>query len=326
VRYEGLEVLIVEGEEPVTDALASTLARRGHRVSTATSAEKALALPAQDVIVCEGRLPGSCGFELLSAVKERGDDARFVILLGEPTVDECVRALRLGANDLLAKPFRIEDLVRAVEGSGGKRIAQASAQPDAFDRAYPPTRESVERSARELCVFAMTHGVPPSARARIACAAEEIVHNAVRHGGLRTGATIRVRAGLEKASFRLRIADPGVGFDTRRVTGPGPGGPARTGIARARALSEAFSIRSTPGSGTEVELAFSTSGAELCAAGRDLSEVDFLALGEAEALIGPLLEGRTPDVEALSPALAVVIGRLLAGAGRDSLEPRRDLA
>ena len=326
MKRETLEVLIVEGEEPVTEALSSTLSRRGHRVSTAASAESALAAPPPDVIVCEGRLPGSCGFELLAAVRERGGEARFVILLGDPTVEDCLRALRLGAHDLLAKPFRIEDLVRAVEGGPvpAAKPARGPAAKGAFERRYPPSRESVELCARELCAYAILNGVPPSVRARIACAAEEIAHNAVRHGRLPHGSVFRVLARVEGGTFRLSIADSGVGFDARRILGPGPGGPARSGIQRARSLSEWLDLRSSPGEGTEVELSFSTSGAALSADGRDLSEVDFLALGEAEALIGELLEGRTPDIEALSPALAVVLGRLLAGPGKPG--PECDLA
>ena len=327
-----LDVLIVEGEELVTEALSSTLARRGHRVFAARSAEKALALPAPDVFVCEGHLPGSCGFELLSAVRAREDGARFVLLLGEPTVEECLRAFRLGASDLLAKPFRIEDLVRAVE-SGAMRTAPRTRRPsktsppsetwpsgEAFERAYPATERSVELCARELCAFALLRGVPPSVRARIACAAEEIVENAVRHAELAAGTTIRVRAHVEGSAFRLEITDAGTGFDPRRERASKVPGPARTGLQRARALSERLDLKTAPGTGTEVALRFSTSGAGLCATGKDLSEVDFLAPGEAEVLIGELLEGRTPEIEALSPAVAVVIGRLLAGAGNPGVE------
>ncbi len=323
-----LDVLIVEGEEPVTEALSAKLARRGHRVFAARSAEKALALPAPDVFVCEGHLPGSCGFELLSAVRAREDESRFVLLLGEPTVEECLRAFRLGASDLLSKPFRIEDLVRAVE-AGPKRPAprarptsgpSAFSTKQAFERSYPPIERSVELCARELSAFALVRGVPPSVRARIACAAEEIVQNAVRHARLEAGSTIRVRASVARSDFHLEIADEGRGFDLGRARESNSRGPARTGLQRAHALSERFDLRTAPGAGTEVALRFSTSGANLCASGKDLSEIDFLAPGEAEALIGELLEGRTPEIEALSPAVAVVIGRLLAGVGNSAVE------
>jgi ActR/RegA family two-component response regulator len=341
VKRPALDVLIVEGEEPVTEALSSTLARRGHRVFAVRSTEKALALPAPDVFVCEGHLPGSCGFELLSAVRAREDGARFVLLLGEPTVEDCLRAFRLGASDLLAKPFRVEDLVRAVEAGPKRSVARSrpskstSPSGDAFERAYPPIERSVELCARELCAFALVRGVPPSVRARIACAAEEIVQNAVRHARLEAASTIRVHAKTKGLEFQLEIADDGAGFDperargsrsARRATGAKSSarsraqGPARTGLERARALSEHLDLRTAPGSGTLVALRFSTSGASLCASGKDLSEIDFLAPDEIELLIGELLEGRTPEIEALSPAVAVVIGRLLAGAGNSPVE------
>ena len=188
-----LEVLIVQGEEPVTEALASTLARRGHRVSTASTVESALALPGQDVIVCDARLPGACGFEFLSTVHRRGDGARFVLLLGDPTVDECLRALRLGASDVLAKPFRIEELVRAVESGRPAPEDPPWRAGTLFEATYPPAEESVELVARELSAFALLHGVPPSVRARIAGAAQEVVQNAVRHGRLPAGSRIRDR-------------------------------------------------------------------------------------------------------------------------------------
>jgi FixJ family two-component response regulator len=328
VKRPTLDVLIVEGEESVTEALSSTLARRGHRVFAARSTEKALALPAPDVFVCEGHLPGSCGFELLSAVRAREDGARFVLLDGEPTVEECLRALRLGASDLLAKPFRIEDLVRAVESGARKSAQRSRPAKEALERAYPATERSVELCARELCAFALARGIPPSVRARIAGAAEEIVENAVRHAGLTPGSTIRLRARVEGSAFHLEISDAGTGFDaksTRASIVARASGPARTGLQRARALSERLDLRTAPGAGTEVALRFSTSGASLSSSGKDLSEVDFLAPGEAELLIDELLEGRTPEIEALSPAVAVVIGRLLAGAGNPAVESGHDV-
>ena len=316
-----LEVLIVEGEEPVTDVLAEALAQRGHVVSRAASAEQALSLSGRDVIVCEAGPPGACGFDLLSAAQARGDDARFVILLGDPTVDECLRALRLGATDLLRKPFRIEELLRAVERAAGTARAPFREVPDStfgrtFERSYPALPESVDRAAREIVAFALVHGIPPSVRARIGGAVQEILDNAVQHAG----GGFRAQARLEAGTLTVRVEDSGRGFDPEP---DGRSGPARTGLDRARALSERLSIRSTPGRGTCVDLAFATRGTAFptsCSGGgEDLSEADYLSRGQATGVLDCLLDGRTPDVEALSPAIAVALGRLLAG-------PERSLA
>jgi anti-sigma regulatory factor (Ser/Thr protein kinase)/ActR/RegA family two-component response regulator len=318
--HVSLSVLIVESEESITQALSRTLARRGHCVATVPSAERALALPLPDVFVCESKLPGACGFDLLSAVQERGDGARVVLLLDDPTGEECIRALRLGASELLIRPFRLADLVRAVEGRrppSATRPAEPSRAPAepsrAIDHRYPSAPASVAWCSRTLAAFTLRHGVPPSTRARIAGAAGEIVDNAIRHGRLPIHGSIWVRAEIGARSLRVRIRDAGVGFDpvlTRAAARPGP---ALTGLARAMALSESMRVRTTPGAGTEVDLRFSVMGASLSDRSLDLSEADFLSPGEVRGLLETLLEGKTPDVEGISPAVAVVLGRLLAG-------------
>jgi len=323
-----LAVLIVEGREPITNVLARTLQRRGHRVATATSAERALELPLPDVFVCESSLAGAGGLDLLSALKERGDQARMVLLLGEATVEECLRAIDLGVTKLLAKPFRLAELVRAVEDSRGLPPRSPAVAEDSRgagpgqETSYPGTLASVARAIRDLCAFALRRGVPPSTRARIAGAAAEVLDNAIRHGRRAPGARVLVRAACEGRTFRLRVRDCGPGFDPERARCPEPG-PAVTGLARAAALSETFRVRSAPGKGTEVELGFTISESGLCDAKLDLSEADYLPPRTARTLVETLLEGDDPEVEGVSPAIAVVLGRLLAGPEPRTRAPRR---
>lgn len=305
-----LAVLIVDGDEPITDALAHTLERRGHRVRTARSTERALALPSPDVFVCGSRLTGADGLDLLSAVHERGDDAGVVLLLAEPTVEQCLTAFRLGATDLLRKPFRLADLVRAVEGERKPRPVRPGG---VLQLEIPALPSSVEHCCLELLAFALRQGVPPSVRARIAGAAGEIVDNAVRHGRLRPRASIRVRAKVDGKSLHLEIRDPGVGFDTKLARAASRPGPAKSGLSRAMSLSESFGIRSDPAAGTTIELRFSLSGASLSDRSSDLSEADFLQPAEARGLLETLIDGDDPEVEAIPPAVAVVLGRLLCG-------------
>jgi ActR/RegA family two-component response regulator/anti-sigma regulatory factor (Ser/Thr protein kinase) len=326
-----LAVLIVEGDEPITGALVRALERRGHRVLTAASAERALALPSPDVFVCESRLSGADGIDLLSAVQARGDGTRVVLLLSDPTVEQCLSALELGASDLLRKPFRLTDLVRAVEGRRNPRSARTgdvhASDPDAEPEGelvleYPGVPASVERCCRDLAAFALRRGVPPSTRARIAGCAGEIVDNAVRHGRIPPGGSIRVRAGIDPERpnwLRLEIRDEGVGFDATRTRTAATPGPARSGLSRAISLCESFGIRSAPAAGTAVELRFSLSGASLSDRSSDLSEADFLTPDEARELLGTLLEGGEPEVEGIPPAVAVVLGRLLCGPDLQSM-------
>lgn len=324
---DSLEILIVEGEDPITFALAAALGKRGHRVATARDVETALGLPTPDVLVCEARLSGACGFDLLSAITERGERARSVLLLSEPTVEDCLRAVRLGAAALLTKPFRLADLVRAVEAEevGARRPRPEAASHSApaspasfvedsvFRRDYAALPASMDRCARELVSFCTLHGVPPSTRARIAGAVCEIVDNALRHGQPDVGSPIRVRGRFEKNWLHVEIEDAGVGFDPRSPGAALPLGPALTGLARAKALSDGFSLSTSPGAGTRLGLRFCVSSVAFPDAEDDLSEADFLTPQRARHTLLGLMEGKTPEVTGISPAIAVVLGRLLAG-------------
>jgi len=297
-----LEILIVEGEDPITAALAAALGKRGHRVATARDVETALSLPTPDVVVCEARLSGACGFDLLSAITERGERARSVFLLSEPTVEDCLHAVRLGAKAILTKPFRLADLVRAVE-----------AEDSSFRRAYAASFESTDRCARELVSFCILHAVPPSTRARIAGAVCEIVDNALRHGHLGERDRIRVLARIEKSWLHVDVEDGGAGFDPRSPRAVLPLGPALTGLARAKALSDGMIVSTSPGAGTRVDLRFCISSVTFPDAEDDLSEADFLTPRRARDTLLDLMDGKTPELTGVSPAIAVVLGRLLAG-------------
>ncbi|MFN0009679.1 MAG: response regulator [Planctomycetota bacterium] len=322
---DSLEILIVEGEDPITTALATALGKRGYRVATARDVETALALPTPDVVVCEARLSGACGFDLLSAITERGERARSVLLLSEPTVEDCLRAFRLGAAALLTKPFRLADLVRAVEAeeastrrrprdeTAGLDLPASPAADLEFRRAYAPVPDSMDRCARELVSFCTFHGVPPSTRARIAGAVCEIVDNALRHGELGGSSRIRVEGHFERNWLHVEVQDGGAGFDPRSPGAALPLGPALTGLARAKALSDGLDLSTSPGAGTRIGLRFCVSSVAFPDAKDDLSEADFLTPERARDTLVSLMEGKTPEVTGISPAIAVVLGRLLAG-------------
>jgi DNA-binding response OmpR family regulator len=112
-------VLIVEDEPDLRDALASALIRRGYAVVTAGNAEAAddllgRSLPA--LVVTDMMLPGSSGFQVIRAVKDRpgGDRVRVVMMTGNPSPAHRDYALASGADRFLTKPFATIALVQAV--------------------------------------------------------------------------------------------------------------------------------------------------------------------------------------------------------------------
>ncbi len=314
-----LHVLVVDGADAVGQAIAALLRRRGHTVELVGSAAAALRAAAPDVLVSDLALPDASGLELLAEMQRRGQDPRAVFLGARPSFDDSRRALELGAAELLAKPFRLSELVRAVE-SARRSVPQRSSPAGAdFDQSYPAQASSVELAARELAAFALRCGISPAARARIASATSEIVDNARRHGYCRGQGRIRVEAHLEGADLIVRVSDEGIGFDAAALDARDLDDTLRHGLARARALAEELEIESRPEGGTRVLLVFRASSVAFEEeSGIDLSELDFLGPDLSRKVLHALREGREQDLFHLSPALAVVVGRLLAGP-----DPRR---
>ncbi|MEK7315737.1 MAG: sigma-54 dependent transcriptional regulator [Candidatus Eisenbacteria bacterium] len=105
-------VLVVDDEPSILLEIAGTL-KRHYDVLTATNAEdaeKILASERVDLLLTDLRLPGKDGLALLEAAKAAIPDLPVVLLSGHGTIEEAVKAIRLGAADFLEKPFGPERL------------------------------------------------------------------------------------------------------------------------------------------------------------------------------------------------------------------------
>ncbi|HEY6572989.1 MAG TPA: sigma-54 dependent transcriptional regulator [Candidatus Eisenbacteria bacterium] len=105
-------VLVVDDEPSILLEIAGTL-KRYYDVLTATNAEdaeKILSNERVDLLLTDLRLPGKDGLALLEAAKAAVPDLPVVLLSGHGTIEEAVKAIRLGAADFLEKPFGPERL------------------------------------------------------------------------------------------------------------------------------------------------------------------------------------------------------------------------
>jgi DNA-binding NtrC family response regulator len=111
VRGEGAplsHVLVVDDEELYRRALERILRRVDHQVSTARDATEALAvLAAQpvDLVLCDVKLPGLSGLELVRQIHEFAPDLPCIVITGYGGAQQSVEALRAGAFWYLEKPF-----------------------------------------------------------------------------------------------------------------------------------------------------------------------------------------------------------------------------
>ena len=114
---DGGEVLVVDDEPVVVDAIRLVLGHEGYRVTAAADAESALAHPALescDLVICDLMLPGLSGLDALRAMRERRAGLPIVMITGYATAahEDLVRAA--GATAFLPKPFDDAELLTLV--------------------------------------------------------------------------------------------------------------------------------------------------------------------------------------------------------------------
>ena len=107
------DVLIIEDQPDTTALLAEVLAQYPvsvHSVLTAAEGIKANRLDRPSVILLDYRLPDGDGISLVPELLKENPSAQVVLMSAYGTVQMAVEALRLGALDVLSKPFQIQQL------------------------------------------------------------------------------------------------------------------------------------------------------------------------------------------------------------------------
>ena len=116
------DILVVDDEPVVCDAIVAVLAREGVRAAVAPSAEAALAHPALAtcrLVVTDLMLPGRSGIGLTRAIRVLHPDLPIVVISGYATRQNSERALEAGATAFLAKPFDASEMLDLVRRSLG---------------------------------------------------------------------------------------------------------------------------------------------------------------------------------------------------------------
>lgn len=110
-------VFVVEDDPPLRAALAGLIRSVGLRVETFESALQFLSTERPDAHCClvlDVRLPGLSGLDLQRALAEAGEHIPIVFMTGHGDIQMTVRAMKAGAVEFLAKPFRDQELLDAI--------------------------------------------------------------------------------------------------------------------------------------------------------------------------------------------------------------------
>jgi two-component system nitrogen regulation response regulator NtrX len=113
-------ILVVDDEPGVRSSVAGVLRDEGLAVETAASGEECLDRMSEetyDVIVLDIWLPGMDGLTTLQRLRERGSDAQVVIMSGHGSIEQAVKAIKLGAFDFVEKPLSLDKTVLVVRNA-----------------------------------------------------------------------------------------------------------------------------------------------------------------------------------------------------------------
>ena len=130
VTPEPRHVLIVDDEPSLLFALADRLATEGYRVDSERDGDAGLARASSetfDVIILDGMLPGRDGLDVCQTLRERGVRTPILMLSARGQLLDRVVGLKLGADDYLAKPFEISELLARLQALL-RRVPQADLQ------------------------------------------------------------------------------------------------------------------------------------------------------------------------------------------------------
>ncbi len=117
-------VLFIDDEKHIRQANTQTLELADLVVTSVPSAEAALPLINDlwpGIVVCDIRLPGIDGLQLLRMVRRIDGDLPVILITGHGDISTAVQAMRDGAYDFIEKPYSAERLVKTVQRALEKR-------------------------------------------------------------------------------------------------------------------------------------------------------------------------------------------------------------
>lgn len=123
-----MKVLLVEDDEMIGVAVQKGLARDGFVVDWAMDAAEAslaLGIEPYEALLLDLGLPDRPGLEILSELREKGDEIAVIILTARDAVAERIAGLDAGADDYLIKPFDLDELSARIRAVQRRKLGRA---------------------------------------------------------------------------------------------------------------------------------------------------------------------------------------------------------
>lgn len=127
-----LHILVVDDEPAIRRYLKTSLSAQGYLVSEAEDGETGLSAVKRerpDLLVLDLGLPGMDGLEVIRLLRQAGSTLPIVVLSVRSDESGKVKALDLGADDYVIKPFGIDELLARIRTALRHRLQQEGEKP-----------------------------------------------------------------------------------------------------------------------------------------------------------------------------------------------------
>jgi two-component system nitrogen regulation response regulator NtrX len=118
--YTMPKILVIDDEKPIRDALHNILTAEQYQVDIVENGKKGLEMLAEndyDVVLCDIKMPGMDGLEVMSKANQTQPEVPFILISGHGTIEIAVEAVRKGAYDFISKPPDLNRLLITIRNA-----------------------------------------------------------------------------------------------------------------------------------------------------------------------------------------------------------------
>jgi DNA-binding NtrC family response regulator len=138
-KVSEIALLLVDDEESFRRLISKELERSGYRVTQAANLAEARPLIARQafhLVLLDVRLPDGNGLDLLEEIQEAAPGTGVIMLTAYGTIEEAIRAMKLGAIDFLTKPCKLAEL---------EAVLDKAVQAQTLRRSHSALQHEVQR-------------------------------------------------------------------------------------------------------------------------------------------------------------------------------------
>ncbi|MBW1677445.1 MAG: formate/nitrite transporter family protein [Deltaproteobacteria bacterium] len=130
-------MLIIDDEEIVLESCRKIFTAEGFDVVITPSPQEGLRLASNssfDVILCDWKMPGFDGMDVVEELDRRSPDSSVVMISGYPTVGRAAEAMKRGAMDYVPKPFTPDEIAEVVKKAVRRKVTEEKKALGRFEK------------------------------------------------------------------------------------------------------------------------------------------------------------------------------------------------